>query len=116
LASARASSLSVFVRARAIPVSSGETTITFCTCPSRIRATSHEPPETSIATRSVGSRLAPNTSSASGVVFTRPAEQTTPSSQIAISQKSRCRSRPTARPSYPYTCGTCCTTDHLPLA
>jgi hypothetical protein len=114
LASARASSLSVFVRACAIPVSSGETTITFCTCGSRIRATSHEPPETSIATRSVGSRLAPSTSSASGVVFTRPTDRTTPSSQIASSQKSRCRSTPTARPTHLHPGGTCCTTDHLP--
>jgi hypothetical protein len=110
LASARASSLSVLVRACAIPVSSGETTITLCTCGSSSRATSHAPPETSSATRSVESRLAANASSASGVTLTRPAERTTPSSQIAISQKSRCRSRPIPRPTHLNNCDT----SHLP--
>ena len=60
--------------------------------PLQSRATSHAPPETSIATRSVDSRLAANASIASGVTLTLPADRTTPSSQIAISQKSRCRS------------------------
>jgi hypothetical protein len=110
LASARASSLSVLVRACAIPVSSGETTITFCTCGSSSRATSHAPPETSSATRSVDSRLAANASSAPGVMLTRPAERTTPSSQIAISQKSRCKSRPIPRPTHLNNCDT----SHLP--
>jgi hypothetical protein len=50
-------------------------------------------------------------SSASGVVATRPAERTTPSSQIATSQKSRSRSRPTARPTH---LNNDCTASHLP--
>ena len=89
LASARASSRSVFARACTIPVSSGLTTITRSTCGSRIRATSHALPVTSNATRSDGSRLSASALIASGVLGTRPAERTTPSSQIAITQKSR---------------------------
>src|SRR5215207_8573824 len=59
----------------------------------------------------VGRLQAPaNASSASGVTLTRPAERTTPSSQIAISQKSRCRSRPIARPTHLNNCDT----SHLP--
>ena len=38
--------------------------------------------------------------SASGVLGTRPAERTSPSSQIATTQKSRCTSRPIARPTH----------------
>src|SRR5918996_2758836 len=78
-----------------------------------MRATSHAPPETSIATRSVASKLAASASSASGVVATLPAERTTPSSQIAITQKSRCKSRPIARPTH---LTNDCTTNHLPNA
>ena len=77
-----------------------------------MRATSQAPPETSIATRSVGSKLAANASSASGVIATRPAERTTPSSQIATSQKSRCRSRPIPRPIH--LTNALRTTNHLP--
>jgi hypothetical protein len=36
----------------------------------------------------------------SGVLATRPAELTIPSSQIATSQKSRCTSKPIARPTH----------------
>ena len=75
-----------------------------------MRATSHAPPETSSATRSVASKLAANASSASGVMLTRPAARTTPSSQIATSQKSRCKSRPIARPVHLRNGCTCCTT------
>src|SRR3954447_23240252 len=45
-ANARASSRSVFARARVIPVSSGLTTTTRSTCGSRIRATSQQLPVT----------------------------------------------------------------------
>src|ERR1019366_1734533 len=83
-----------------MPVSSGLTTITRCTNGSRIRATSQQLPVTSNATRSLGSRLAANALSPSGVLGTRPAERTTPSSQIATTQKSRCTSRPIARPTH----------------
>ena len=96
----RASSLSVFARALAIPVSSGLTTTTRCTCGSRIRATSQQLAVTSNATRSVGNRLCASTPSPSGVLGTRPAERTFPSSQIATTQKSRCTSRPIARPTH----------------
>jgi hypothetical protein len=51
---------------------------------------------TSNATRSDGRRLSANTASASGVDATRPAERSFPSSQIAISQKSRCKFNPIA--------------------
>ena len=61
-----------------------------------MRATSHAPPDTSSATRSVGAKLAASASIPSGDIFTRPAERNTPSSQIATSQKSRCKSRPIA--------------------
>ena len=54
-----------------------------------IRTTSQQLPVTSSATRSVGSKLSASVLSASGVLGTRPAERTTPSSQIAITQKSR---------------------------
>jgi hypothetical protein len=79
-----------------------------------MRATSHAPPETSIATRSVRSKLAASASGPSAAIFTPPAERTTPSSQIATSQKSRCKSRPIARPVHRCKGCTCCTTNHLP--
>ncbi len=100
LASARASSLSVFARALEIPVSSGETTTTRFTYGSRILATSQQDPVTSNATRSDTSRLCAKTLIPSGVAGTRPAERTSPSSQIATSQNSRCTSKPTARPTH----------------
>ena len=100
LANARASSLSVFARALAIPVSSGETTTTRFTCGSRILATSQQLPVTSNATRSDATRLSASELTPSGVAGTRPAERTSPSSQIATSQKSRCTSRPIARPTH----------------
>ena len=100
LASVRESSLSVLARALLIPVSSGLTTITRFTCGSRIRATSQQLPVTSNATRSLGSRLSASVASPSGVLGTRPAERTRPSSQIATTQKSRCTSRPIARPTH----------------
>jgi hypothetical protein len=82
-------------------VSSGLTTITLSTNGSSIGATSQAPPVTSSATRSVASKLSANTRSASGVLVTLPAERTTPSSQIAITQKSRCTSNPIALPIHP---------------
>ena len=99
-ASVWASSLSVFARALEMPVSSGLTTTTRCTCGSRILATSQQLPVTSNATRSLGSRLCASSLNPSGVLGTRPAERIFPSSQIAITQKSRCTSRPIARPTY----------------
>ena len=72
LASVRASRRSVFARAWRIPVSSGLTTTTRRTCPSRILAISHAPPVTSNATRSPGPRLRANSSSASGDVLSAP--------------------------------------------
>ncbi len=108
-ASVRASSRSVFALACTIPVSSGETTITRSTCGSSSLATSHALPVTSNATRSVLSRLAASVPIPSGVLATRPAERTTPSSQIATTQKSRCTSKPIARPAQPDT-----PTIHLP--
>ena len=98
LANVLASNRSVFARACVIPVSPGETTITFATCGSRILTISHALPVTSNTTWSVSSRLSARTFSASGVDATRPAERTFPSSQIAISQKSRCTSNPIALP------------------
>jgi hypothetical protein len=95
-ANVRASKRSVFARAPAIPVSAGLTTSTLATCGSRIRAISHAFPVTSNATLSVADKLAAYTSSAAGVVATRPAERTTPSSTTATSQKSRCTSNPIA--------------------
>ena len=89
LASARASSLSVFARALLIPVSSGLTTTTRFTCGSSIRATSQQLPVTSNATRSDSTRLSASSFRPSGVLGTRPAERTRPSSQIATTQKSR---------------------------
>ena len=53
-------------------------------------------PLTSIATQSSGPRLDANTSNASGVVFTLPADRDTPPSWIATSQKLRWISNPTA--------------------
>ena len=100
LANARASSLSVFALALEIPVSSGETTTTRLTCGSRILATSQQLPVTSNATRSDDSRLSASELTPSGVAGTRPAERTSPSSQIATSQKSRCTSKPIARPTH----------------
>jgi len=44
-----------------------------------------------------GPKLSPSSRSPSGVVATRPAEPSAPSSTIAISQKSRCTSSPTNR-------------------
>jgi len=100
LARVRESSLSVFARALPMPVSSGLTTITRSTNGSRIRATSQQLPVTSNATRSVSNRLSASSRSPSGVLGTRPAERTLPSSQIATTQKSRCTSRPIARPTH----------------
>lgn len=77
-------------------MSSGLTTTTRRTCGSRIPAISHAAPVTSNATRSSRPRLWANSSSASGELSIRPAERTTPASQIAISQKSRCTSNPIA--------------------
>ena len=98
LASVRASSRSVFARACEMPVSPGETTMTLLTCGSSSLTISRELPVTSSATRSVGNRLSASVSIPSGVAGTRPAEYTLPSSQIAISMKSRCTSSPTHRP------------------
>src|SRR6478672_2810906 len=81
-----------------IPVSSGLTTITRSTCGSRIRATSRQLPVTSSATRSDATRLWASNVNPSGVLGTRPAVRTSPSWQIATTQKSRCTSRPIARP------------------
>jgi hypothetical protein len=114
VASVRASILSVFARACAVPVSSGETTTTRWQRPSNRLATSHAELETSITTRSVGSRLPANASIPSAVIATRPPPCVCPDSQIAISQNSRCRSRPIARPSHVCTCCTFGTTNHLP--
>ena len=101
LASARASRRSVFARAWRMPVSLGETTITRATCGSMIRAIAHALPVTSNATRSRGSRLCANSSSASGRVAIRPAERSRPSARIATSQKSRWTSSATALTSPP---------------
>ena len=95
-ASVRASSRSVFARARAIPVSCGLTTTTRATCGSRIRAISPALPVTSNATRrsapdSPRTAQAPPASSRSG----QPSA-TVPPSAIATSQKSRCTSIPIA--------------------
>ena len=90
-----ASRRSVFARAWRIVVSDGLTTTTCATCGSRIRAISHAFPVTSKATRSSGHKLPANSSRRSGLVSTRPAERTSPSSTIATSQKSRCTSNPT---------------------
>jgi hypothetical protein len=92
--------LSVFARALAIPVSSGLTTITRSTNGSRIRATSQQLAVTSNATRSVANRLSANSLKPSGVLGTRPAERTFPSSQIATTQNPRCTSRPIPRPTH----------------
>ena len=101
LANARASSLSVFARALAIPVSSGlRPPRPGSTCGSSSRATSQQLPVTSNATRSDGHRLSASALIPSGVLGTRPAERTSPSSQIATSQNSRCTSRPIARPTH----------------
>ena len=54
-----------------------------------------------------GQRLNP-----SAAISTRPAERTTSSSQIATSQKSRCKSRPIARPVHLHKGCTCCTTNN----
>jgi hypothetical protein len=93
-ASARASSRSVFARAWRMPVSLGLTTSTLATCGSMMRAISQAFPVTSSATRSLLPRLCANSSSRSGVVSIRPAERSSPSSEIATSQKSRCTSSP----------------------
>jgi hypothetical protein len=76
------------------------TTTTRSTCGSRIRATSQQLPVTSSATRSVRIRLCASSPSPSGVLGTRPAVRTSPSSQIATTQKSRCTPRPIARPTH----------------
>ena len=98
-ASVRASSRSVFARAWLMPVSPGDTTITLLTCGSSSLTISHELPVTSSATRSVGRRLSASVLIPSGVEGTRPAEYSLPSSQIAISMKSRCTSSPMHLPS-----------------
>jgi len=82
-----------------MPVSPGETTMILLTCGSSSLTISHELPVTSSATRSVASRLSASVPIPSGVEGTRPADHTLPSSQIAISMKSRCTSSPTHRPS-----------------
>ena len=72
----------------------------FFTCGSSILPISRELPVTSSATRSVGRRLSARVLIPSGVLGTRPADRTLPSSQIATTKKSRCTSRPIAdRPS-----------------
>jgi hypothetical protein len=86
LASARASSRSVFARACRIPVSLGETTITRATYGSMMRAIAHALPVTSSATRSLGSRLCANNSNATARVAIRPPERSRPSATIATSQ------------------------------
>jgi hypothetical protein len=63
-------------------VSSGDTTIIFCGCGSRIRATFHAPPVTSNATRSVGIRLPASTLNASCVVLPRIARLTADATRI----------------------------------
>jgi hypothetical protein len=97
---ARVASLSVLALALAIPVSSGLTTTTRSTNGSTILATSQQLAVTSNATRSVGNRLSASTLNPSGVLGTRPADRTFPSSQIATTQNSRCTSRPIARPTH----------------
>jgi hypothetical protein len=89
LASVRASSRSVFARARPIPVSCGLTTTTCGTCGPMIRAISAALPVTSNATRSLGERLPANNFKAAGAVLIRPAERTSPPAAIATSQKPR---------------------------
>ena len=79
---------------------SGLTTVTRSTNGSRILTTSQQLAVTSNATRSVASRLSASNRRPSGVLGTRPAERTRPSSQIATTQKSRCTSRPIARPTH----------------
>ena len=96
----RASNRSVFARALMIPVSSGLTTTTRSTCPSNSRATSQQLPVTSNATRSDGNRLSARAPIPSGVLGTCPAERTFPSSQIAITEKSRWTSKPIPRPTH----------------
>ena len=71
-ASVRASSRSVFARARVMPVTSGLTTTTRSTCGSRIRAISQQLPVTSNATRSDRTRFAASVKP-SAVLGTRPA-------------------------------------------
>jgi len=73
--------------------------MTRLTCGASSLAISRELPVTSSATRSVGRRLSASVAIPSGVAGTRPAEYTWPSSQIAISMKSRCTSSPIQRPS-----------------
>ena len=82
------------VRRRSL--SCGLTTTTAPTCGRRIRAISPALPVTSNATRSVGSRLDANISTAAGVDSIRPAEQTLPAATITTSQKSRWTSIPIA--------------------
>ncbi len=75
--------------------------ITRFTCGSRIRATSQQLPVTSNATRSVRQQAVRQHRAGPQVLHgTRPAERTFPSSQIATTQKSRCTSRPIARPTH----------------
>src|SRR5437764_11534177 len=83
-----------------MPVSSGLTTTTRWTRGSRILVTSQQPPVTSNATRSERTRLSANAAIPWEVAGTRPAELITPSSHTATSQKSRCTSRPIARPTH----------------
>ena len=90
LANVRASSRSVFARACVIPVSSGLTTTTRSTCGSRIRATSQQLPVTSNATRSDAHQaLRPAPPSPPACSAPDAPERTSPSSQIATTQKSR---------------------------
>src|SRR4051812_32462018 len=79
-----------------MPVSLGLTTCTLATCGARIRAISPALPVISSATRSLGARLAANSSSACGVVSIRPTTRTRPACAIATTQKSRCTSIPIA--------------------
>jgi hypothetical protein len=78
--------LSVFALALEMPVSSGLTTVTRSTNSSRILTTSQQLAVTSNATRSVASRLSANNRRPSGLLGTRPAERTFPSSQIATTE------------------------------
>jgi hypothetical protein len=79
-------------------VSPGDTTTILLTCGSSSLTISHELPVTSSATQSLANRLSASVLIPSGVEATRPAEYTCPSSQIAISMKSRCTSSPIHRP------------------
>jgi hypothetical protein len=92
LASVRASSLSVFADRVAFLTAFGLASTTRSTWGATIRAIATAFPVASSATRSSAARLRANSSSLAGLVSTRPARRTRPSSAIATSQKSRCTS------------------------